>query len=183
MITFTQELVGIGAVVAFLGTFYGPWQWISTDIARQLLFEKRDAIFDMAADGRLKFDSREYAILRSTLQATIRWAHNLTLPRMVTMSCLHWARGELGTRDDLSQAIERIHDFATRAEVRKLVNEAYTIIVVMLIVKSLWALALFPLLIVTFFCRGAFHGAVRRASPLIRAEVESAPHPGRPVAA
>jgi len=50
-VTLTQTLVGLGSLAALLIILYGPWQAICTDIARQMLFEKRDAIFDLAQSG------------------------------------------------------------------------------------------------------------------------------------
>ena len=62
---------------------YGPWQNYCTDAARQTLFEVRDDLFDMAANGEISFESSEYRTIRSSIEKNIRYAHTLTVWRFV----------------------------------------------------------------------------------------------------
>jgi hypothetical protein len=41
LVTLTQALIGVGGLAALLVILYGPWQAICSDIARQIVFEKR----------------------------------------------------------------------------------------------------------------------------------------------
>src|ERR1700751_1769972 len=119
-----QALIGLGGLAALIVILYGPWQAICTDIARQIVFEKRDAIFDLAQHGKLSFSSREYGVIRSSLQANIRFAHELTLPRFLVTAAVLLARGNRPEDNDLSRAIRGIINPETRAEVETLVHQA-----------------------------------------------------------
>jgi hypothetical protein len=134
--TFMQALVGVGSLTALIVVLYGPWQEICTDIARQILFEKRDAIFDLAHSGKLSFNSREYTTIRSSLQASIRFAHELTLPRFVVMAAVLWRHESHPEDNDLNRAIRRIADPVTRNQVETLINEAYRALFLMMLAKS-----------------------------------------------
>jgi hypothetical protein len=131
-----QALISLGSLATLLILVYGPWQEVCTDIARQIIFEKRDAIFDLAHSGKLSFDSPEYGTIRSALQASIRFAHELTLPRFVVMSAVLSAQGKRPEDSDLGRAITRIADPATRNQVEALVKEAYRALFLMMIAKS-----------------------------------------------
>lgn len=55
--------------------FYVVWQRYVVDVTRQQLFELRDQLFDLAAEGKLDFQSDTYKALRSIFNASIRFAH------------------------------------------------------------------------------------------------------------
>jgi cbb3-type cytochrome oxidase subunit 3 len=74
------------AIVVVL--IYGPWQRLMVDMARQRLFELRDEIFDLAADGQVSFDDAGYREVRSTFNTMIRFCHVATWPVVVTGSRL-----------------------------------------------------------------------------------------------
>lgn len=78
-----DPLVSFALICLFLLWFYGPWQETCIDYARQIIFEERDKIFDLASAGSLRFDSRQYKHIRASLNAAIRYAHELTLARMI----------------------------------------------------------------------------------------------------
>src|SRR6266446_951054 len=180
-VTLTQALVGLGSVAALLVILYGPWQAICTDIARQILFEKRDAIFDLADSGKLSFTGREYGTIRSSLQASIRFAHELTLPRFLVMAAVLLARGNRPEDNDISRAIKQITDPITRTEVENLVRQAHRTLVMMMVVKSpVMMLVLFiPLLIAALIVLPCFREAARamerRAGGFIQLEADTAP--------
>jgi hypothetical protein len=179
--TLTQALVGLGSLGALLVILYGPWQAICTDIARQILFEKRDAIFDLAHGGKLSFTSREYGTIRSSLQASIRFAHELTLPRFLVMAAVLAARGNRPEDNDLSRAIRNIADPTTRSQVENLVKQAYRTLVLMMVVKSpmMMLVLLLPILIIALvglpYFRGAANAIERRAGGFIQLEADTAP--------
>ena len=71
-------------IIALL--FYGPWQELCAGIARQLMFERRNVIFNFARRGDLDFYSKEYRDIRNSLNMMIRFAHQATLPRLLFIS-------------------------------------------------------------------------------------------------
>lgn len=65
----------------FFAIVYGPWQSLQVDIARQQIFQIRDAIFDIAAKSEsFSFKSEEYRTVRESLNRLIRFAHLATWP-------------------------------------------------------------------------------------------------------
>jgi len=177
--TLMQALIGLGSLTALIVILYGPWQEICTDIARQILFEKRDAIFDLAHSGKLSFTSREYTTIRSSLQASIRFAHELTLPRFLVMAAWLWRRHPQDS--NLRRAIKRIADPATRNQVEGLVKDAYRALLLMMVAKSpvillLFAVLLLPGLIVLRYLpiSGKVKSIEPRAGDFIQLEAEAA---------
>ncbi len=135
-------LIGIGIVV------YGPWQRVWSDFARQVLFEVRDEIFDLAAQNRLAFDSYEYRTLRLSLEKTIRYAHDLTLPRFVYHLVVHRLLSQRKP-SDLKTAVNEISDPEVREIVRKRVTYALSVAIAVVCIKSLLFLVIgLPILLV-----------------------------------
>jgi hypothetical protein len=83
----SNALVTFISLLFFLGLFYGPWQEICVDYARQFIFEKRDLLFNYAYEGRLEFQSNEYRSIRLALESDIRFAHEMTFPRLAYLVC------------------------------------------------------------------------------------------------
>lgn len=144
-----DAVVGIGAFVALCAIAYGPWQWICTDFARQMIFERRDAIFDMACEGKLSFESPEYRRIRISLQKTIRYAHEVTLPRLAILYIAY--RPDLNSADnDLGKAIESIENTETRTEVQRHVNSALCSIFFFTLIKSpIFMFIILPILLIS----------------------------------
>ncbi len=98
---------------------YGPWQKVCVDFARDVIFEQRDIIFDLAADGHLQFGSNPYESIRAAMNSMIRLAHCLTGPRVLLAAWHFRARGVLPTRRSSVRAIiESIEDQNVRSAVR-----------------------------------------------------------------
>ncbi len=136
-------VLGVAALIGLGVFFYGPWQWLCTDVARQILFERRDAIFDMARAGKLSFESEEYRTIRHSLEKSIRFAHDLTLPRFLYELRV---RGFLRKSDqsNLRSAIERIGDAKVREEVRDHVSHGLSALTAIMLVRSPLFLLLVP---------------------------------------
>lgn len=75
-------------LVIVIVLIYGPWQRLMVDMARQRLFQLRDEIFDLAADGKISFDDPSYHEVRSAFNAMIRFCHVITWPFAVASSQL-----------------------------------------------------------------------------------------------
>ena len=78
-----NAIISIVSIFGFFMFFYGPWQQHCTDVARQRLFKIRDDIFDLGIDGQLDFSSTDYKIIRSDIEALIRYAHHISVPRFI----------------------------------------------------------------------------------------------------
>jgi hypothetical protein len=124
-------------LIAGLGVlFFGPWQTLCTDYARQVAFEKRDAIFDMASEGRLNFQSHEYRTIRTSLEQLIRFAHTASLTSFLLQSQILSKQTAQHSRSDLSKAVSAIRDPDTKQEVQALVWRAQYAMLVMMLAKS-----------------------------------------------
>lgn len=135
MTIYADALAGLFALALIGVFFYGPWQATATDIARQFVFERRDEIFDLAAAGRLQFDSPEYRTIRESLNQLIRFAHELTFPRFIFLMCSITVN-ELRSPSALGQALTKIEDPQTRKEVERIVRDARSIMILMMAMKS-----------------------------------------------
>lgn len=63
------------------------------DYFRQQLFALRDELFDIALAGELQFEGRAYGLLRTTINGTIQYGHQLGFLQLL---CAWWF-----TKDDL----------------------------------------------------------------------------------
>lgn len=167
-----EAVTGIVMLLAVGCIFYGPWQWVCTDLARQIAFEKRDAVFDMALNGKLSFDSDEYKRIRRALEKSIRHAHDLTLPNFVYVMFAYKIYRKL-PKTELFSALERIEDEAVREEVRKHVMQSFAYMFVFTFLKSaVGVLVIIPVFAVLVFAKNAT-AWLPRFSRLLQAEAEA----------
>ena len=131
----SDALVSLALLTLLICFVYGPWQWLWTDIARQTMFEKRDQLFDMALAGRLDFASDEYRTIRTSLEQTIRFAHMMTLPRLI-FSNLTTARIARPETSQMERALAQISDPHTRMEVRAIIDGADDVMICAIAAKS-----------------------------------------------
>jgi hypothetical protein len=131
-------LASIVALILLAVLFYGPWQATCTDWARQILFESRDDIFDLAHTGEIDFDSDEYAEIRKSLQGLIRYCHHVTLPMLL----VHFSAGIDSKESALKSAIARIPSVEARNKVHNYVSRAQNAVLFSILAKSLPGLAI-----------------------------------------
>ena len=167
-----EAIAGILTVLALGVLFYGPWQWICTDMARQKAFEKRDAIFDIAARGDLDFGSAEYRNIRDALEKLIRFAHELTLPNFVHV--LLFYRVDVNTvKTELFSSLENVENESVKDEVMKNVLQAFAYTIIWTFLRSaVGLLFVLPL----FFGLKMFKDTksmLLNASKLVQAEAEA----------
>lgn len=138
-------LTMIGSLVLLIE---GPLQWVITDYGRHLMFEARDALFDMAREGRFEggFENEPYRILRGQMEKQIRFAHRLTLLRVIVLLIAVSRRGQ-HIRSVSDQALTRIPSPEVRAEAKALVDKANQAALVMAAFKS--PLVTIPLLVMS----------------------------------
>ena len=113
------------ALLALCVLFYGPWQEVCTDYARQVMFEKRDALFDLAASAELDFDSEEYRTIRISLEKAIRFARFILF---------QWQLKRMNLKEPQSKlivAVRSIEDNKTKDKVERLISEAHLAMILM----------------------------------------------------
>ena len=137
----------ITLLVAFLIliVFYGPWQDLCADYARQYAFEQRDALFDFAADGHVSFSSKEYRDARRSIENVIRFAHDLTIPRLIYLSMAH--AGDQGSSSFRSLSIAAIPT-EVKADLGTRLFKTYKGLIMMMVARSLPLLLLLPLVLI-----------------------------------
>jgi hypothetical protein len=85
-IAIASALHGLLVLVGFL-VVVRLWRESNVDAHRRRLFEIRDQLFSLAADGQVPFDDPEYVTARSRLNEYIRWAHVVSTPRLAPLLC------------------------------------------------------------------------------------------------
>lgn len=83
---------GLLLIALVIGLFYLRADY-EVDAFRQEMFKLRDEIFDYAASGHISFDHPAYVQLRDLANGLIRFAHRLTLWRILTMFALYRVLG------------------------------------------------------------------------------------------
>ena len=145
--TLVDAAVSIIFLILFLIIFYGPWNWVCVDWARQSLFEKRDKLFDMAIKGEINFNSPAYKDTRETLNGLIRFAHKLTLPKMLFL--LFYRRNAFPEKFDAIKEINKISNEETRAKIINIIILSHKSLLKLILSTSLISLIFLPLIILT----------------------------------
>jgi len=74
--------IGLGLTLLWI-VFYLGWRPYRLDNVREKLFQLRSELFLLAADGEVSFSDPAYYGLRNRLNAVIRFAHTMTLTRVI----------------------------------------------------------------------------------------------------
>jgi hypothetical protein len=77
------------SLILFAFLIFWLWPAQRIDLFRQQMFAIRDELWDFAAEGKISFDDPAYTLLRQLMNGFIRYAHNLTLYRMLLLF-LQW---------------------------------------------------------------------------------------------
>lgn len=173
-----DAFVTLALLVLFAVFLLGPWREACTAYTRQVIFEKRDAVFDLAVDGKLSFTSQEYRTIRLSLEKMIRFAHDLTIWRFAWLSGAIEVTRKSDEASDLFLAIKAIPDEVVRDKVFRLVFEAHRAVLVMMLCKSpivtfLGLVVLIPVGTLRRL-RGTRRKVFRRTAELVQVEAEHA---------
>ncbi len=125
----TLGLIAVGVV-----WFYGPWQTLCIDWARQRLFEARDQLFDLAAQGKMSFNSTQYVELRRGFETTIRFAHKVSWPRLL---CFWALLPSVEAKSSVVDALERISDPEIKKDVLRIIYKVAKAVTILLVSRSL----------------------------------------------
>ena len=135
----------IGFVLAF-AVLYAAWPRVVVDSIRQRIFEIRDELFDMAANGKIGFDDPVYIHFRDTANALIRYCHAISWPRIVFLALPVKASG-------LERQYEPIHESIRdnqplRDKVKRLEVEMLVLVLGVMYLRSPLLLLLTPLAVI-----------------------------------
>lgn len=171
-----DALATLAALAALVIFFYGPWQRICVDTARQIMFEQRDQLFDMARAGLIPFDSPGYQALRESMQRSIRFAHELTMPRMVYLIFMMPSDRK---ESETQRVMRSVPENQAWNEARKLVAQSSRILVLSVFARSLWVWVALPALIVAIVAaytfvrvRSIITGYARHAAEIAQREAD-----------
>ena len=124
-------------ILLFVAWFYGPWQETCADYARQIVFEQRDKLFDLAADGGLNFKSHEYKDVRSSLNSAIRFAHNMTIARALYIFICYKIKLIIVPDEAFINAATGIRDDNVRKAVEEIERTSFEAIAISMLARSL----------------------------------------------
>jgi hypothetical protein len=119
-----EALVGLLGTSAFFGFWLGPWRWAIVDWARDNMFAARDKFFDVAASGGIGFEDPRYCKVRNGINAHIRFAHALTLVRMICHYNRVRRHPDQGVRNGAREAASQIEDMEVRAAAVEALDKA-----------------------------------------------------------
>ena len=145
MNTIAEALIALVTSTAFLLFFYGPWQRTVEDLARQIIFERRAQLFFLAQSGRLSFESNSYRMPRLMMNAYIRYAHDLSWPRLLFQNIFFDKKSKFSAQ--LTAAINEIEDKNTALAVRLLLAELSLTLFYLIGLKSIFLFPLFTIML------------------------------------
>jgi hypothetical protein len=128
---------GMLALTALLAVLYRPWQRLCVDYARDIIFEQREAVFDLAANGRLEFGSELYETVRDEMNGMIRLAHKLTVWRLIFLRVLATEDGEDPAQTRIDVTLSKIPDLRTREDVMDRLHRARAAVAMVMFTRSL----------------------------------------------
>ena len=139
------------ANVLMIATVIALWSlvifWIlpnyRVDSFRQKMFTVRDKLFDYAAEGSIPFDEPAYVLLRQHMNGFIRYAHQLTVFRLLMTKVINNASAKSGSTrwsDAWCAALANVKSDEARARLKALYEEGTVLTIKHLILGSplLW---------------------------------------------
>ena len=115
----------------------GAMQEICADYARQIIFEQRDRLFDLAAEGKIAFSSKEYTTIRGSLNSAIRYCHEMTAARIAFIWISYKFKHIGPTHSDMYNARENISDENLRNLIKSIEMRSFAAMAVSMLFRSL----------------------------------------------
>lgn len=126
------------------------------DRFRQEMFEVRDELFDYGASRKIRFDDPAYRLLRQLMNGFIRYAHQLTLFRVLVMS-LMWItlkdKPKLEWSEKWRKSLNRIQDEQVRNDLNEFHNRVCSLVLRRIVTSSPILLVVVVLGIITSLCQ------------------------------
>lgn len=177
LISALSALMTLGIGLVF---FYVVWRHYAIDVTRQHLFELRDQLFDLAAEGKLEINSERYKTLRRIFNANIRFTHELDWVHILAfyMAAGLKKKGVI-TKNAMHvmHLVSTINDEKTRHEVMKIMTKMHLVTAWHLFRTSLVLLLLTPVaaVLIAFFTLSAklLYKTPRKFEALINARAYS----------
>ncbi len=137
------------------------------DSFRQQMFSIRDDLFDFAADGHIAFNDPAYVLLRKQMNGFIRYAHHLTVFRILMTAAIQKLSGRPAPNEwspDWERARAAIKSEYVRERLDEIHRRAVNLAVKRLLIGSpvLWSITSI------FLVQLLFEGAAKSVSQLIR---------------
>jgi hypothetical protein len=140
----TNVLESISAAGLLLTILFRLVPSVRLDAFRQQMFEIRDELFDYAASGNISFFHPAYRLLRQSMNGHLRYAHQLSLFRII-MTALEWSaskqRPTLEWTKKLETAINSIPDEHIRRDLNAFHHRALTLVFKRLVLGSPFLIA------------------------------------------
>jgi hypothetical protein len=143
------------------------------DSFRQDMFAVRDELFDFAAEGNIAFDHPAYVLLRRQMNGFIRYAHQLTVFRILMTAAIHGVLASPEPKDwrkEWAHAMESTPSEYVKTRLYEFHKRAMILAFKRLIIGS-------PILWVAIVIAGvqlSFEGATRSLSQLVRMAAKKA---------
>ena len=114
--------------------FSRPWQNLCISALRQQLFELRDQLFLLGADGRIEFTDPAYVYLRRYFDTCLRFAHHDIFSELVAgMAALNTKDA---ARPEMIGLIDGVVDVETRQKLRSILYQSMVVRVVYMLLRS-----------------------------------------------
>lgn len=126
------------ALIIFVAVFYGPWQTLCVDWARQRMFEARDQLFVAACSGDIEFASSEYRETRLTIERMIRFCHHVSWPRLLLIQFVPFPK-----TSSASEVVEKLPLGPARTEIEKALARVSYAIVLCVLSRSVFLALIF----------------------------------------
>jgi len=141
---------------------------VRLDSFRQQMFEIRDELFDLAADGHISFQHPAYILLRRQMNGFIRYGHQLTVFRMLMSLMIHKISGRPDPREwraEWDNALTSTENENVRLQLERIHHKGMRLAVKRLLAGSpiLWVMTLI------FMVQLMFQGAAKGVWQLLRA--------------
>ena len=142
------SVFAVGLILALWHVAFNVYPHSAIALARYNLFELRDDLFNLAAEGKLDFRSPGYRACRQMINGFIRYAHDMSLMQMVTTQLVAKVRGQKISTKEWDAAIERL-DPEARKLVESVMRQAMVHMIRLLITKSVILSAIFAVVLFT----------------------------------
>ncbi|MBO9883717.1 hypothetical protein [Xanthomonas sp. D-109] len=150
MITLITAVFAIALISAIWHVVFNVYPHSAIALARYNLFELRDELFALGAEGKLDFKSPGYKACRQMINGFIRYAHDMSLMQMLTTQLVAKVRKQKVSTKEWDAAFDRL-DPEARKLVDGVMRQAMVHMVRLLITKSVILSSIFALAICSEF--------------------------------